>query len=115
MYRDPRGGHNRKKVNECFFKTWSPQMAYVLGLIYADGAVEDVRQSSRTCYLQLSSIDKELLESVRTSISTFVATLMEMGALASEFQMEGDYRIFKWYLPVAVMSICMCLCKIYVR
>jgi hypothetical protein len=70
MYRDPRGGHNRKKVNECFFKTWSPQMAYVLGLIYADCAVEDVRQSSRTCYLQLSSVDKELLESVRTSLSS---------------------------------------------
>ena len=70
MYRDPRGGHNRKGVNEYFFKTWSPQMAYVLGLIYADGAVEDVRQSSRTCYLQLSSVDKELLENVRTALSS---------------------------------------------
>ncbi len=76
MYRDPRGGHNRKKVNECFFKTWSPQMAYVLGLIYADGAVEDVRQTSRTCYIQLSSVDKALLESVQTSLSSKHAIYM---------------------------------------
>lgn len=62
MYRDPRGGHNRKRVNENFFKTWSPQMAYVLGFIFADGAIEDLRKSSRTCYIHLASNDKSLLK-----------------------------------------------------
>ena len=45
-------------------------MAYVLGLIYADGAVEDVRKSSRTCYLTISSNDKSLLEQVRKTLSS---------------------------------------------
>ncbi len=63
--RDPRGGHNRKRVNEDFFKTWSPGMAYVLGFIYADGALEDCRASSRTCYLQLTNTDRRLLLKIR--------------------------------------------------
>lgn len=70
MYCDPRGGHNRKIFNEHFFKSWSYAMAYILGLIYADGAVEDVRKSSRTCYLTISSNDKSLLEQVRKALSS---------------------------------------------
>ena len=70
MERDKRGGHNRKKVNENFFKTWSPKMAYVLGFIYADGAVEDCRKSSRTCYLSLSNSDLELLKDIMKVMST---------------------------------------------
>ena len=41
--KDPRGGHNRSSINQDFFKSWSPNMAYVLGLIYADGTIEDVK------------------------------------------------------------------------
>lgn len=40
-------------------------MSYVLGLIAADGAVEDVRKSSRTCYLAIASKDKKLLSQVK--------------------------------------------------
>jgi len=69
MDRDPRGGHNRKKVNEDFFKIWSPKMAYVLGFIYADGAVEDCRDSSRTCYLVLSNNDLDLLSDISKAMS----------------------------------------------
>lgn len=70
MYTDPGGGHNRKQVNENFFKTWNPKMAYVLGLICADGAVEDVRKSSRTCYLQISNNDKSILTQVRDCLNS---------------------------------------------
>lgn len=70
MDRDPRGGHNRKRVNEDFFKTWSSQMAYVLGFIYADGMVEDCRQSSRTCYTSMSNTDIEIMEKIRSMMSS---------------------------------------------
>lgn len=70
MDRDSRGGHNRKRVNEDFFKTWSPKMAYVLGFIYADGSVEDCRESSRTCYLLLSNNDLDLLNDISTAMSS---------------------------------------------
>lgn len=67
---DRRGGHNRKEFNVNFFKTWSPQMAYILGFIYADGAIEDLRKSSRTCYLVFSNNDKELLVKIRDCMSS---------------------------------------------
>ena len=70
MYIDPRGGHNRKSINEDFFKRWSPKMAYLLGFIYADGAIEDVRKSSRTCYLHLSSVDRGILVKMKAALSS---------------------------------------------
>lgn len=45
-------------------------MAYVLGFIYADGAVEDCRKSSRTCYLSLANNDLDLLKDISRAIST---------------------------------------------
>lgn len=70
MFRDSRGGHNRRNVNENFFKTWSPQMAYILGLIFSDGAIEDVRKSSRTCYTTITSKDADLLPQVKKAMSS---------------------------------------------
>lgn len=61
MRLDPRGGHNRKEVNKDFFKKWSADMSYVLGYIAADGAIVDVRKTSRTCYLSILSTDLEIL------------------------------------------------------
>lgn len=69
MERDKRGGYNRKKVDENFFKVWSPKMAYVLGFIYADGAVEDCRESSRTCYLSLANNDIDILRQMLIAMS----------------------------------------------
>ncbi|HSV94818.1 MAG TPA: LAGLIDADG family homing endonuclease [Spirochaetia bacterium] len=70
MDRDKRGGYNRKKIDEDFFKVWSPKMAYVLGFIYADGAVEDCRKSSRTCYLLLANNDLNILKDIMAAMST---------------------------------------------
>lgn len=66
MRTDPRGGHNQNKFNKDFFKSWSPAMAYVFGFIMADGAVEDVRKSSRTCYLHMANNDKDILDQIKT-------------------------------------------------
>ena len=70
MYTDPRGGHNKKTVNLLFFKKWSPEMAYVTGFIYADGAIEDVRKSSRTCYTLISSNDYDHLVKIRSALGS---------------------------------------------
>ena len=70
MYTDRRGGHNRKTFNKDFFKTWSPEMAYVLGYIYSDGTIEDVRKSSRTCYLAITSVDYDILYKIRKALSS---------------------------------------------
>lgn len=46
-------------------------MAYVLGLIVADGAVLDTNKSSRTNYLQITSIDIELIKQVKSVLGSF--------------------------------------------
>ncbi len=70
MVRDPRGGHNRKKVNEDFFKTWTPKMSYVLGFMFADGSLLDTNSSSRTYYVQFSNNDLRLLKDIRKVMSS---------------------------------------------
>lgn len=45
-------------------------MAYVFGLLTADGAIEDVRKSSRTCYVCIGSKDRILIEDVRKCLSS---------------------------------------------
>lgn len=71
-FKDPRGGHNRSLINHNFFQVWSPEMAYVLGFIFADGAIEDVQKSSRTCYISIitSSKDLNILEKIRTVMNS---------------------------------------------
>ena len=46
------------KVNEDFFKKWTPEMAYVLGYLYADGSLEDASYL-RGKYVRVSSVEKE--------------------------------------------------------
>lgn len=45
-------------------------MAYVLGFIFADGAIIDSRKSSRTCYLTITICDKNLLVNIRGVINS---------------------------------------------
>ncbi len=46
--------------NEKLFERWSPEMAYLLGYIYADGSLEDASYL-RGKYLRLTSADMELI------------------------------------------------------
>jgi intein/homing endonuclease len=50
------------KVNENFFKAWSPTMAYVLGFIYADGCIYP---SVRGSYLSVTSIDEHIIVNIK--------------------------------------------------
>ena len=52
------------KVNENFFSKWSPNMAYLLGYIYADGDLND-SPYMRGKYISVASIDKDSIERVR--------------------------------------------------
>jgi len=53
--------HQHHTMNEAFFQTWSPQMAWVLGLFFTDGYL-------RKNTLRLSLIDKDVLEKVAHAI-----------------------------------------------
>ncbi len=61
---DRRLQETRNGVNVNFFKRWSPEMAYVLGYYAADGCLAVNPLGAR--YIHFDSIDKDLLETVRT-------------------------------------------------
>ena len=91
--KDPRGGHNRISINQDFFKNWSPSMAYVLGFIFADGAIEDVQKSSRTCYLSIiaSSKDLNILEQIKIVMNSN-HKLYKRKAQIEEFPNLKEYK-----------------------
>lgn len=68
---DKRGGHNRKAFNGVFLKSWTPQMAYVLGYAFADGSLIN-SEAARCCYLRFYSVDLDLLEEVKQVLATNV-------------------------------------------
>ena len=55
------------KVNEDFFKVWTPKMAYVLGFVTADGSLEDASYL-RGKYLRVCSSDIGILEKIKTAM-----------------------------------------------
>ena len=54
-------------VNSNFFKTWSTEMAYVLGFVAADGSLEDASYL-RGKYLRICSNDLEIIEKIKTAM-----------------------------------------------
>jgi intein/homing endonuclease len=52
-----------KRVNQEFFKIWSPKMAYVLGFFAADGSMYRSRRSGY--YLSFYSNDREIIEKIK--------------------------------------------------
>ncbi|MBE6067284.1 MAG: hypothetical protein E7211_06225 [Clostridium lundense] len=56
--------HRKYKVNEDFFKTWTADMSYVLGLITTDGNIMESTYRKGPV-LRISSIDFKLLEKVK--------------------------------------------------
>lgn len=53
------------KVNENFFDKWKPEMAYVLGYLYADGSLEDAPYL-RGKYIRVTSVDESTIIKIKT-------------------------------------------------
>lgn len=54
------------KFNRTFFQKWSPEMAYVLGFLFADGYVfTNPRGSSYLCF---ASTDREIIQAIKVAL-----------------------------------------------
>jgi len=56
-------------VNEKFFNSWNPDMAYILGYFYADGSLEDA-DYLRGKYIRVTSIDKSTIENIKLTLGS---------------------------------------------
>lgn len=61
-------GFEHDNIDESFFKSWSPGMAWVLGLIFTDGNLQNT--PSRGLRVSIHSIDLEMLEKVRSLLKS---------------------------------------------
>lgn len=61
--------YRKYTVNEDFFKTWTPDMAYTLGFIAADGSVQESTKNKGPV-LRIASKDKEHLETIRNLLGS---------------------------------------------
>lgn len=56
-------------VNEKFFDSWNPDMAYILGYFYADGSLEDASYL-RGKYIRVTSIDRSTIENIKLKLGS---------------------------------------------
>ena len=57
------------QVNSSFFEKWTPEMAYILGYIFADGSLEDASYL-RGKYLRITSKDEEILLKIKKILNS---------------------------------------------
>ena len=60
----------KKKINLKFFKKWSPEMAYILGYITADGCLIKRKDRKNSWVLNITSKDKYHLKNLRRSMDS---------------------------------------------
>lgn len=61
---------NDDNVNEAYFDTWHPNMAYLCGFIYGDGCIwEYETKSGRRLVLRIAIRDLDLLEAIRQELA----------------------------------------------
>lgn len=68
-------------VNEDFFKVWTPEMAWVLGLIYADGNIRLLPSDRGTALkgaFTITSIDQDVVQNVAKLINYRVTIYQSM-------------------------------------
>lgn len=90
---------NAIECNEKFFDVTSPEMAWVLGLVFSDGNLSD-SQSGRRARLSIKSIDYQLLDTVK-HISENGCGIYKDGITSSGNEI---YRL-EWSHPQIISSI----------
>tara|TARA_B100000745_G_scaffold274714_1_gene203793 strand:+ start:10060 stop:10779 length:720 start_codon:yes stop_codon:yes gene_type:complete len=54
-------------IDEQYFESWSPEMAYILGFLYADGSLENAPKL-RGKYVRATSTDLEVIKHIKKSL-----------------------------------------------
>ena len=57
-------------INENFFSAWTPQMAWVLGLLFTDGYISQNMHTGTGVRVSISSMDFDLLEKIKRCLNS---------------------------------------------
>ena len=92
-----------RTLNHDFFKTWSPEMAYVLGYFAADGSM--VKNTRGGFYIEFTSTDRVILEQVcRVSNSPHKISERPIRNEAWKQQYRIQIGSREWFSDLAVLG-----------
>ena len=88
----------KKKINQDFFKKWTPEMSYVLGYIVADGCIVVRKNRIKNPYtLNITSADKKHLVKIRKKINSEHAISVKQNG-------NGEYKGFQLQISNPVIT-----------
>lgn len=85
-----------RTLNQDFFKTWTPEMAYVLGFFAADGSM--LKNSRGAHFVEFTIIDRVVLESIKRAVGSNhkIASREPGGACKTTYRLQiGSKEWFK--------------------
>ena len=82
----------KRTVNSKFFQEWSSKMAYILGVIVADGSVIKRKNRKDSYVMNITSKDRSYLEKIRKAMSA----RCKLGLKRSGYTSEKNTSIFKF-------------------
>lgn len=89
------------KVNEDFFFTWTPELAYILGILATDGYLGDKTGKKKAHQIQLSMIDEDIITAIAKIIGyegrIYTKQPPKLGIYNSKMQYAikfGNKRVF---------------------
>lgn len=81
---------NEPPINDAFFSSWTPQMAWVLGLLFTDG---DMSIGPNGAYMVgISSVDLDLLERIKEAMESEHKIQLRKQTLGGSIYRLGWYR-----------------------
>jgi len=101
----PKKPKERIPVNEDFFRSWSPEMAYILGYFTADGCMFINPRGS--CYIGFYSTDYELLSKVREILNSkhkIASWLSKNPKRKTRYQIQiGSKKMYQDLIDIGLM------------
>lgn len=91
------------KVNKRFFDTWSREMAWVLGYIYADGCIVE----NPALYLTFHCLDREILEKINKALASNHPIRARLTYLTKKRELKKPYvlNIYNNYLITRLIEL----------
>jgi hypothetical protein len=94
-------------VNQKFFSEWNPEMSYILGFIVADGCIGTKRvrkDGGRQFFLDITSKDIQLLESIKTAMSASQKIIPKTSKTGYAYRLQiGHQRICEDLIRLGIL------------
>jgi intein/homing endonuclease len=90
-----------KKYNKDFFKTWSSDMAYILGFMYADGNIVETKRGNQ--YVAIYTADRELLVAIAKTMQSEHKVAQRNASAGCVYRIQIGSRV--WFADLGMLGL----------